>query len=134
MKKFIKILTACVLCIATLLCITACAPGDIVKAEEKMEGLNYSIVETSPLFATTIKSVYGVEVSEDAKMLYAQKIDGEVRTVYAVYFTNSKDAKLFFEEYVIPHRDDYDKRWELIDQKGKLVVYGSYAGVTDFLN
>ena len=125
MKKFVKILTACVLCIATLLCITACAPANADKAKAKMEDLGYSVSKQF-LNDVEVEHWYNVEIDGDTYRITALK---GLNSITVFYFDKAKDAKTFYEEYVVQQVALFDK----VELKGKLVIYGSIEAYEDFM-
>ncbi len=128
MKKFTKALAISVALLMAVVCLTACVPSNVEDAEALMEELG-CVVTLSPLSATALnKMAKTEEISGTAKHLYGIGSSGSIN---AYYFESAKDAKLFFDGYVMAVRDTF--RWEQIDCKGKVVVCGSASLVQQFI-
>ena len=125
MKKIISILLAAFTC----LCLTACAPSDLEKAEEKMEKAGYSVVVTGENAAELL-------VGDDAEgMIVATKMEGgltnlKTETVTAYLFESITDAMEYYKE----KKDDMDDKDDktVFKMSGKWVIAGTEQAVKDF--
>lgn len=115
MKKFIKVLTTCIVLMLAMVIFTACVPRNAEKAIEKMKQEGYS--------ATS----YSISMIDGATEGFtATEVDGfEVDVVTAIWFESVDDAKAFMEKYA--EKDD-----ELIKRKNKCVYYGTADAIEDF--
>ena len=129
MKKFIKLISATIVCAMAIFCLTACAPANADKADLKMTNAGYtSSIDyvTASTFESTLFG-YGVDgLSSGAKKVYAYNDDFENITIF--YFENTADANRFYEIYVSLKAD----RWEKTDKQGKMVCYGTNAAYEVF--
>lgn len=93
MKKFLVGLLAALACFAMV----ACVPGDLAKAEEKMEKAGYSVTVSQGDVAEVL---YGEEV---VGFMVATKSEGsgllntKTYTITAILFENNKAAKAYAE-------------------------------------
>ena len=128
MKKFVKATVLVMALLMVVACLTACVPSNVEDAEAKMEEMG-CVVTVSPLNNPTLKTMAkSDEIAGTAKHVYGIGATGSVN---AYYFESAKDAKLFFEGYVVAMRDTF--RWENIDCKGKVVICGSGKLVEEFI-
>ena len=130
MKKTLKNILTSLACFCSIAAFTSCAPTNVEKAAEKMENLNYTVVN-SDLSLVYLNRTLGLEgIENGAEGFIATNILAfESLNVY--YFESASDAKIFFNEWVLPKRDSY--YWENVDQRGKMVCYGSNKAYNDFI-
>lgn len=128
MKKIFKVLFATLSCLCFIISFTSCAPRNVEKAKEKMRDLDYHVVESS-MSVHHLVIVLGIaDIKAGAEGIIATSFD-EVLNVY--YFESKSDAKIFFDEWVVPNRDRF--YWNNIDQIGKMVCYGTNKAYNDFI-
>ncbi|MBR2974301.1 MAG: hypothetical protein IKC47_00970 [Clostridia bacterium] len=129
MKKFTKATLTVVALLMAVVCLVACVPSNVDKAIEKFEKLDCYSMEKGALGNSELKAMAKTdEIEGTAQYARGFSDDG---TVNLYYFQSAKDARLFFEGYVVRMRDTY--RWENIDCKGKVVIFGSGKLVEEFI-
>ena len=116
MKKFLVGLLAALACFAMV----ACVPGDLAKAEEKMEKAGYKVTVAD---GDLIVALYGEEV---VGTVTATKTEGsgafntKVYSVTAILFENNAAAKFYAED-----KED-------VEVSGKWVFWGDESAVKAF--
>ena len=125
MKKFIKILTASLLMVMTVLVMTACVPNNPEKAAKKLEKAGYT-VEVVDLVAE------GVDGEGALYQVVAMKRDETSEAsdgIYVIYFDSKDNAKAWYDEYL----DDINDPDEGMSAKykGKIVYWGTAQAIKD---
>ncbi len=111
MKKIIGLILAALTC----LCLVACAPANMEKAQEKMENAEYSVIVTG---------------EDETEVLYGEKAVGMIiaskggllnaETVTAILFEDAASAKEFAEK---------DEERQV---SGNWVLWGDESAIKDF--
>lgn len=125
MKKFVKILTASLLMVMTILVMTACVPNNHEKAAKKLEKAGYT-VDVVDLVAE------GVDGEGALYQVVAVKLDetGDApEGVYVIYFDSKDNAKAWYDEYIDELNDPEDG--VSAKCKGKIVYWGTAQAIKD---
>ena len=97
MKKFLVGLMTVLFC----LCLAACAPANIEKAQEKLKDAGYTIVTMSEEAVPGVDgSVGSITATKTDSLMGA--ISGDIDMIVAVLFESTSDAKEYYEA----HKDD----------------------------
>ena len=127
MKKVLR-LSSLLLVLVALLGLTACAPKDPVKAKEKLEKKEYTVVVDGNLAPAGMK-LFGIDGVESV-VTATKKVDDEVESVTAVLFAEkaqAKDAMEKLQEYAKKNGTESE-----VKQAGKWLYYGTEQGMKDF--
>ncbi len=113
MKKFIKVLTTCVVLMFTMLLFAGCVPNNAESATKKMKEEGYSVSSYTVNSEGVTEAIFAVE-----KELFGD-------TLIAVWFDSIENAKAYMEKYT-------EEEDELIKRKGKCVYIGTADAIEDF--
>ena len=134
MKKFIKTISATLVCAMAIFCLTACVPSTAEKAAEKFQDIKYNYDKTyvtpDDFERNELLLGYGLHgIQETATKFRAWSEDEEI-TVF--YFANTADANRFYTEYVEYKYNNNPELWEKISKQGKMVCYGTIKAYKAF--
>lgn len=126
MKKLLSILT----CLALVLTLASCVPGNAANAMKKLEKKGYDVSDSTEIVNLAIKASnvladadHQLALCERAISASRQNEDKSYDTVSAVWFKSAKDAKAYYEKAGNPKTDTI---------KGKVVYSGTAQGIKDF--
>jgi hypothetical protein len=124
MKKFLVGLMTVLFC----LCLAACAPANIEKAQEKLKDAGYTIVTMSEEAVPGVDgSVGSITATKSDSLMGA--ISGDIDMIVAVLFESTSDAKEYYEA----HKDDEkEDEAQIVKQDGKWVYVGTEDAIEDF--
>lgn len=125
MKKTITIVALVALVAVLCVAMVACIPSDPNKAISNLKDAGYTAVEDTAVIPAALRfaQVKGVET-----VITAMNKDGEhVTLIYFDSTGNAKEAYSTVEEYA--KKNDKEKDEVAIKKSGKVIYYGSEAGI-----
>ena len=123
MKKFLVGLMTALFC----LCLAACAPANLEKAQEKLKDAGYTIINVSEEAVPGVDgSVGSISAAKGADTLMGN-FTGDGEFILAVLFESASDAKEYYEE----HKDEAEED-QVVKQDGKWVYAGTEGAVEAF--
>ena len=110
------------------LCLAACAPANIEKAQEKLKDAGYTIITMSEEAVPGVDgSVGSITATKTDSLMGA--ISGDIDMIVAVLFESTSDAKEYYEA----HKDDEkEDEAQIVKQDGKWVYVGTEDAIEDF--
>lgn len=116
MKKFTKLLSACILSIMVAVLLVGCVPKNAEKAVSKMkeEGYSVEIIDEALLPEDAVEGIY----ADEEGILNTDRLT-------AVWFESKEDAKKYYEE--LEETSSTIKK-----RKGKCVYIGTADAIEDF--
>ena len=124
MKKFLVGLMTVLFC----LCLAACAPANIEKAQEKLKDAGYTIITMSEEAVPGVDgSVGSITATKSDSLMGA--ISGDIDMIVAVLFESTSDAKEYYEAHKDDEKEDEE---QIMKQDGKWVYVGTEDAIEDF--